>query len=121
MQMNKSMDRCCIDSHRAKHKYSETYPSQCQFVHYIFHTHWPGIEPGPPQWQTGGYPPPPCHGPEEWTSFVSYTPHRKHSPSQLWTNRLMLQEQSRFNTWGIRNRLRRSNVVLNARSDGECT
>ena len=33
----------------------------------------------------------------------------------------MLQEQPRFNARGIRNTLRRSNVVLNARSDGKDT
>ena len=121
MQMEMSINHWCNDIHRAKQKYCETYQTQCQFVHYIFHTQWPGIEPGPPQWQAADYPPTPWHGPELRTSSASYTPHRKHFPSQLWTNRLMLEEQWCFNARNITNRPYRSNVGLITRTDGKCT
>jgi hypothetical protein len=34
-----------------KSKYLEKSLSQCEFPHQKSHTDWPGIEPGPPQWQ----------------------------------------------------------------------
>jgi hypothetical protein len=27
--------------------------SKCHFVHHKSHMYWPGIEPGPPQWEAG--------------------------------------------------------------------
>jgi hypothetical protein len=35
-----------------KRKYSENV-SQCHFVHHKFNMTWPGLEPGPPQWEGG--------------------------------------------------------------------
>jgi hypothetical protein len=39
---------------RGKPKYSGKNLSQCHFVHRKSHMDWPGIEPGPPQWEAGG-------------------------------------------------------------------
>jgi hypothetical protein len=41
---------------------SEKNLSQYHFVHHKFHMDWPGIEPGPPRWEAGEYPPEPWHG-----------------------------------------------------------
>jgi hypothetical protein len=34
-------------------KYSGENLSQCHFIHHKYHMNWPGIEPGPPQWEAG--------------------------------------------------------------------
>jgi hypothetical protein len=38
---------------KGKPKYSGKNLSQCHFVHNKSHMDWPGIEPGPPQWEAG--------------------------------------------------------------------
>jgi hypothetical protein len=35
---------------------------QCHFVHHKSHMTLPGIEPGPPRWEAGDYPPELWHG-----------------------------------------------------------
>ena len=37
--------------------------SYCHFVHHKSHMNWPGIEPGPVQWEVGNSLPEPWHGP----------------------------------------------------------
>jgi hypothetical protein len=45
-------DRWVNDNDRGIPKYSEKNLAQCHFIHYKFHTYWPGIEPGPQQWES---------------------------------------------------------------------
>jgi hypothetical protein len=47
---------------RGKPKYSGKNLSQCHFIHHKSHMDWPGIEPRPPRWEAGNYPPEPWHG-----------------------------------------------------------
>jgi hypothetical protein len=35
---------------------------QCHFVHHKYHMTWSGLEPGPPPWETGAWPPELWHG-----------------------------------------------------------
>jgi hypothetical protein len=35
---------------------------QCHFVPQKSHMTWPGLEPGPPRWEAGSYPPELWHG-----------------------------------------------------------
>jgi hypothetical protein len=51
---------------------------QCHFVHHKSHMTWPGLQPGPPRWETGDYPPELWHG---LTNNVNSPPSIKNTTS----------------------------------------
>jgi hypothetical protein len=48
--------------------------SQCHFVHHKSHMDCPRIEPGPPRWEAGDYPPEPWHGPKSFRRIRNFRP-----------------------------------------------
>jgi hypothetical protein len=90
-----SMEHWWDDSDRGNPKYWEKNLSQCQFVHHKFHVDCPGIEPGPPLWQAGEWPPVPRHG--LTCNCVSYCgQHNKHP--KTWNSLCTLYQYVRRHT-----------------------